>query len=81
MIGNCQPENIGNIAEKHIGALDGGEGLVKSLGNGLFNKALLQADAKFAGGDFDEIFGFKGCQALQSVLEQGLLRSRTAPQR
>ena len=73
MVGDSEAEDVGDIAEEHVGALDGGEGLIEGFGDGFLDEAFFQTDAQLAGGDFDEIFGFGGREALEDVLEKGLL--------
>jgi hypothetical protein len=48
------------------------------LGDGFFDEAFFEPDAEFAGGDFDEIFGFEGGKALKSVLDRLSARASDA---
>jgi len=77
-VGHGEADDIGDIAEEHVGALDGRERLIEGFGDGFFDEAFFQADAQLAGGDFDEIFGFEGGEALERVFEKGLLRGWAA---
>ncbi len=70
LVGDGEAEDVGDVTEEHVGALDGGESLVEGFGYGLFDEAFFQADAQFAGGDFDEVLGFEGGEALEGVLEE-----------
>ena len=44
-VGHGEAEDVGDIAEEHIGALDGGERLIEGFGDGFFHEAFFQADA------------------------------------
>src|SRR5258708_18035411 len=78
LVGDGEAEDVGDVTEEHVGALDGGESLVEGFGYGLFDEVFFQADAQFAGGDFDEVLGFEGGEALECVLEESLFGGRAA---
>ncbi len=77
LVGHGEAKDVGDIAEEHVGALDGGGGLIEGFGDGFFDEAFFQADAELADGDFDEIFGFECGEALEGVLEKGLFGGGT----
>ena len=52
--------------------------MVEGFSDGFLDEAFLEADAKLAGGDLDEVFGFEGGQALERVFEKSLLGGGTA---
>jgi hypothetical protein len=78
LVGDGEAQDFGDVAEEHVGTLDGGESLVEGFGDGFFHEAFFQADAQFAGGDFDEVFGFEGGETLESVFKESLLRGSAA---
>ena len=73
LVGDGEAEDVGDVSDKHIRALDGRESLIEGFGDGFFDETFFQADAQLTGGDFDEILGFQGGEALESVLEESLL--------
>ena len=76
-----EPENVGDVAGKHVGALNGGERLTEGFGNGFFDETFFEADAELPGGDLDEVFGFEGRQTLERVFEKSLFGGGNAPLR
>jgi hypothetical protein len=78
LIGGGEAEDLGDIAEEHVGALHGGERLTEGFGDGFFDEAFFEPDAELAGGDLDEVFGFESRQARERVFEKALLRSWAA---
>ena len=78
LVGDGEAEDIGNISGKHIRALDGRKSLIECFGDGFLDETFFQADAQLTGGDFDEVLGFQSGEALESMLEKGLLRGWAA---
>src|SRR5439155_18845564 len=62
-----------DVAENHVGTAYGVERPVESLGDGLLDGVFLEADAKIARDDFDDVLGFGRIESAEEVEDEGKL--------
>ena len=68
----------GEVAAEHMGFADEFDGLGGSGGEGVFDKAVFQADAEVTEEEFDQVFRFYGMEGGEAGLEQLELRGGRA---
>ncbi len=68
-----QAQSVSDVAQQHVGPLNGFDVFIERFGYGLFHQAFAQSDAQITADDLDHVLGFERRRPTQQVLKQAEL--------